>query len=178
VPRGIKKDVRTGKVFSYSGKGDFLTVVAPTAVTAVATPFGATVNGEHVFASQTPEDVSQSGVVFSGNYGYARPDQLALFQGKTIGLGGFEVRREGGDFGLSAVREGNRIAGRIVGRSGGTVFVLPPGGLDPARASVAIEGKPVPHAVQQGAIVFPVKIAQRDGLKHYQIEFENKGNAP
>ncbi|MCX7011057.1 MAG: hypothetical protein NTW86_00570 [Candidatus Sumerlaeota bacterium] len=165
------QDVRTGKVFSYSGKGDFLTVVAPAAVTAVATPFGATVNGEYVFASQKPQTVAQGTVVFSGNYGYARPNQLALFQGTRIGIDGLELRREGGDFGLSAEAEKNRIVGRIVGRGGGKVFVLPPKGLDSAGASVRVNGKPVPHTIEQRAVAFLVDIAQKDGLKSYEIRF-------
>ena len=155
----------------YVGKGDFLTIVAPAAVQAQAQPFGATVNGEYVFASQKSEEVKEAAVVFSGNYGYARPNQLALFQGTRIGLGGFELRREGGDFGLSAALEKNRIVGRIVGRSGGKVLVVPPGGLDPATASVTVNGKPVSHTVQEGAITFLVDIAQKDGRKDYEIQF-------
>lgn len=164
-------EARTGKVFSYSGKGDFLTVIAPAAVKATATPFGATINGEYVFASQKAEDVTAGAAVFSGTYGYARPNQLALFQGTKISLGGFELRREGGDFGLSAAVENNRIAGCIVGRSGGKIFVVPPQGLNLAGASVAINGKPVPHTLEQGAIAFSVEIAQKDGLKNYEIQF-------
>ena len=167
-----KGSIRTGKVFSYSGRGDFLTVVAPAKVAAVAAPFGATVNGEYVFASQKPQDVTQGLAVFSGNYGYARPNQLALFQGTRIGLGGFDLRREGGDFGLSAAVETNRIMGRIVGRIGGKVFVVPPAEFDPARASVTVNGKPVPLTIEQGAVAFPIDIAQRDGLKQFMIQFE------
>jgi hypothetical protein len=163
--------VRTAQLRSYSGQGDFLTVVAPDAVTAVATPFGATVNGEYVFASQKPEDIAQSSVVFTGNYGYARPNQLALFQGAKIGLDGFVLSRNGGDFGVSAAAEPNKITGRIVGRSGGKISVVPPAGLNPASASVTIGGKPVAHTVEQGAITFSVEIAQGYGLKNYTITF-------
>jgi hypothetical protein len=124
-----------------------------------------------VFASQKPQDFAQAAVVFSGTYGYARPNQLALFQGTRIGLDGFQLHREGGDFGLSAAREQNRIVGRVVGRSGGKVFVRPPAGLNPANAAVTIDGQPVPHTVQQGAVAFAVAIAQKDGLKHYEIQF-------
>ena len=162
---------RTSRQRKYVGKGDFLTVVAPAVVQAQAQPFGATVNGEYVFASPKPEDVTQAAVVFSGNYGYARPNQLALFQGTKIGMGGLELRRDGGDFGLSAAMEKKRIVGRIVGRSGGKVFVVPPGGLNPAGASVTVNGKPVPHTVEQGAVAFLVDIAQKDGLKNYEIQF-------
>lgn len=162
---------RTGKVLSYSGKGDFLTVVAPAQVSAAATPFGATVNGEYVFASQQPVQVAQDKVNFAGTYGYARPNQLALFQGERIGLNGLELRREGGDFGISAAQEGNRISGRVVGRSGGKVAIVPAAGLNPAGASVSIQGKKVASTVEKGAIVFSVDIAQRDGLKDYEIQF-------
>ena len=159
------------KFRSYSGTGDFLTVVAPAAVTATATPFGATVNGEYVFASQQPEEIKQGTAVFSGNYGYARPNQLALFQGAKIGLDGFELRRDGGDFGVSAAADQNRITGQVVGRSGGRIFITPPTGLNPASASVTLDGQAVPHTLEQGAIVFTVDIAQKDGRKNYEIRF-------
>jgi hypothetical protein len=172
-PEPPRKDTSTpvGQVRSYSGAGDFLTVVAPAAVTARATPFGATVNGEYVFASQKPEDIQQDGAAFSGTYGYARANQLALFQGDKIGLNGFELRRDGGDFGASAVAGPGKITGRIVGRQGGRLFITPPPGLDPANAAVTFDGQPVPHTVEAGAIAFAFAIAQRDGLKNYQITF-------
>ena len=110
-------------------------------------------------------------MVFSGKYGYARPNQLALFQGTRIGLGGFELRREGGDFGLSAAMENGRIAGRIVGRSGGRFLWFHRQDLIWRGAAVTVNGKPVPHAVEQGAIAFLVDIAQQDGLKNYEIQF-------
>ncbi|CAN5821921.1 hypothetical protein BH09VER1_BH09VER1_47190 [soil metagenome] len=162
---------RVCHIRSYSGKGDFLTVVAPAPVKAEAKPFGATVNGEYVFASQTPTEVKVGPVQFAGTYGYARPNQLALFQGTSIGLDGFILSREGGDFGLSASMENNRVVGRIVGTSGGKVFLTPPSGLDPAKASVTINGAPVAHTVEQSAISFTVDIVQKDGLKSYEITF-------
>ena len=162
---------RIGNVRSYSGKGDFLTVIAPVAVQAAAKPFGATVNGEYVFASQQPEEITEGAAAFSGTYGYARANQLALFQGTKIGLNGFELRREGGDFGVSAALDGKRIAGHIVGRSGGKIFILPPHGLAAESATVTFDGKPLPHDVEQGAIVFSVEIAQKDGRKNYEVAF-------
>jgi hypothetical protein len=162
---------RIGHLRSYSGTGDFLTVIAPAVVTALATPFGATVNGEYVFASQKPEDITQGTATFSGTYGYARANQLALFQGTKIGLDGFELSRNGGDFGASAELQGKKIQGRIVGRSGGKISIIPPKGLDLAKASVVFDGKKLPHAVEQGAITFSFDIAQRDGLKNYEIAF-------
>ena len=91
-----KEPPRTFTVRSYTGQGDFLTIVAPAAVTAVSTPFGATVNGEYVFASQKPQDVTEGPALFSGSYGYAQPNQLALFQGTKIGLNGFILQRDAG----------------------------------------------------------------------------------
>lgn len=167
-PRPENPD-RIGKVRSYSGKGDFLTVVAPSEVKAEAKPFGATVNGEYVFASQSPTELKEGPAVFAGTYGYARANQLALFQGTKIGLNGFEIRRDGGDFGVSAAFDQGAIKGRLVGRSGGKVSIVPPSGFNAGKANVTIDGKPVAHTMEQGAITFAVEIAQRDGLKNYEI---------
>jgi hypothetical protein len=172
-PQPPRRDApdRIGKVRSFTGQGDFLTVVAPAPVAAKAESFGATINGEYVFASQKPEMISEGPALFSGNYGYARAGQLALFQGTKIGLNGFVVSREGGDFGLSAIAEPGRISGRIVGRSGGNISITPPSGYDLARAAVVYDGQPVPHTVKDGAISFSIAIAQKDGLKNYAITF-------
>ena len=170
-PRRYDNPDRMGKMTSFTGQGDFLTVVAPAPVDAKAASFGATVNGEYVFASQKPETISEGPAVFSGNYGYARANQLALFQGTRIGLNGFTVSRDGGDFGLSAIAEPARITGRIVGRSGGTVSIVPPSGHDLAHAVVVYDGQSIPHTVENGAIVFPITIAQKDGLKNYAVTF-------
>jgi hypothetical protein len=162
---------RIAQVKSYSGKGDFLTIIAPDKVDASATPSGALVNGEHVFAAQSPETVTEGKASFSGTYGYARAGQLALFQGTSIGLEGFTLKRDGGDFGVSAAVDQNKITGRIVGRSGGKILITPPAGLDASRAAVSIDGKTVPATADQGAVVFSVDIAQKDGLKNYEIQF-------
>jgi len=81
------------------------------------------------------------------------------------------LRSEGGDFGVSAAANGKKISGRVVGRSGGKIFIVPPKGLDPASASVSLDGKPIPHSVEQNAVAFSIDIAQKDGLKHYEITF-------
>ena len=152
--------------------GDQLHVVAPQAHKVEAKPYGAIIDGkEYVFCSAEESRVSDGPAVFVGSAGYARENEVALFEGVKVGMDGLELRREGGDFGLSAALENGRIAGRIVGRSGGKVFVVPPSGLDPAGASVTVNGKPVPHTVEHGAVVFLVDIAQRDGLKNYEIRF-------
>lgn len=67
-----------GEIFFL--KYDFLTAVAPSAVTVTASPFGATVNGEYVFASQKPETITEGTAVFSGSYSYAHANQPARFQ--------------------------------------------------------------------------------------------------
>ncbi len=162
----------TFKRQTYSGQGDFLTVIAPAPVKATAMPFGASVNGEYVFVSQKPEEITEGTARFSGTYGYARANQLALFQGTKISLGGFELRRHGGDFGVSAAAEPSRIAGRIVGRSGGKVSIVPPAGFDVSKASTTLDGQPIPHTVEQGAIAFSFSIAQDDGPKGYEITFK------
>jgi hypothetical protein len=160
---------RIGHIRSYTGKGDFLTVVAPAALKAEPAPFGARVNGDYVFASRTPLDLKQDSALFAGTYGYARPNQLALFQGTAIGLNGFALRREGGDFGASASAEKNRIAGRIVGSSGGRLSVTLPAGAQPKEASVKINGGSVSHTLENGTVTFPLEIARKDGLKTYEI---------
>jgi hypothetical protein len=155
-----------------AGSGDQMHIVAPKAHNAEAKPYGALIDGkEYVFCSASEVKASDGPATFLGTAGYARENQLALFQGTRIGMSGFELRRDGGDFGLSAAMEQNRIVGRIVGRSGGKVFVVPPGGLDPAAASATVNGKPVPHTVEQGAVAFVVDIAQKDGMKNYVIHF-------
>ena len=65
--------------------------------------------------------------------------------------------------------DGATISGRIVGRKGGKLEIVPPTGFDPAKAIVTFDGKTVPHTVQQGAIVFSFDIAQKDGMKIYTI---------
>ncbi|MFH1499951.1 MAG: hypothetical protein ABII82_19240, partial [Verrucomicrobiota bacterium] len=167
-----RADNVTGKARAYIGQGDFLTVVAPTPVETAARDFGAVVNGEYVFASQHAIDVTENTVRFVGTYGYARANQLALFQGTRIGLDGFELRREGGDFGVSATVTGKRIVGRAVGRKGGDVFITPPPNCDMTRARVLIDTEITPHAVVNDAIRFPITLRQQDGLKSYEVFFD------
>ena len=108
--------------------------------------------------------------MFSGTYGYARPNQLALFQGTRIGLDGFELRREGGDFGLSAAANGgDRRADR--GPQRRENLRRSAERTQSAAASVSLDGKPIPHTMEQNAVAFSIDIAQKDGLKHYEITF-------
>ena len=160
---------RKGRVLSYQGMGDFLTVVAPEALTAKATEYGALVDGENVFVSPKGATVSEHGVIFEGTYGYARANQFALFKGTAIGRDGFILRREGGDFGVSASASKNRVTGRIVGRSGGKISLTVPEGFAEGPPRVTFDGRDVPHTVENGAIAFSFEIAQSEGGKPYEI---------
>lgn len=163
---GMKTVVRR-----YKGAGDFLTVVAPTPVNAQAQPYGALVNGEYVFMSDGSQSYAQGTVRFQGTAGYARKNQLALFEGTEIGLDGFLLQRSGGDFGVSADASQRFITGRIVGRDGGQILMTPPAGFDATKARVQIDGKAVQSTIVKGAISFPVTIALSDGAKSYRIDF-------
>ena len=166
---GGTNEPRTAKVKIFNGKGDFLTVVAPPGgvAKAEATDFGGIVNGEYVFASQKPVENDR----FAGTYGYARKNQIALFQGTRVRFDDLGLTREGGDFGASAEVKGGKIVGRLVGKSGGTLSVTPPAGfLKGNNVTVLIDGKPVQATVQNNTVTFAVAIAQRDGLKYYDIQ--------
>ncbi len=145
--------------------------MAPEAVEARKEPFGALINREYVFVSDEPQKYEQGGAMFSGTAGYARADQLALFEGDAIGIDGFLLRREGGNFGVSAELSGETVRGRIAGRAGGRVWVTLPGGFDAAKVRVAIGGKPVASTAASGAVSFAATISQADGFKSYEIEF-------
>jgi len=163
---------RIGQIRFYEGKGDFLTVVAPPKAVnkADAKPYGAIVNGEQVFASQKPVRVNADGVQFEGTYGYARANQLALFIGDKIGLGGFTLARKGGDFGASASLEENSVVGRIVGRNGGSLTVTVPAGFAKGSSiQVLFDGKPIEAKIDGNSITFSFDITQRDGYKVYEI---------
>ncbi|MBL7187730.1 MAG: hypothetical protein ISS70_15515 [Phycisphaerae bacterium] len=161
---------RTSHQRKYVGTGDFLTVVAPVAVQARAKAFGATVNGEYVLLSPKPLKVDENGLRFHGTAAYARPNQLALFEGTLLALNGMAIRRDGGEFGISASQQANgTLAGRIVGRSGGTIRLTPPVGFDTSRCQVKVNGAVVPHKLESGAIRFNVHISQSEAPKSYTI---------
>ena len=163
---------RPAKIKSFAGMGDFLTVVAPGKLSAAAKPFGAVVNEEYVFCSKKTIECKDRDAVFSGNYGYARKNQLAIFQGTKIALGGFELRTEGGDFGISAQVDGQQITGRFVGRSGGKAYITPPAGFDIKKASLKINGAVATPRLEQSAISFTIDIAQSAGMRTFEISFQ------
>ncbi len=170
-PRGAEAYApRTLNGARCKGKGDFLTLIAPEAIEAKRLPAGALVKGrEYVLMNDASVEHASEGFAFRGAVGYARPGQLALFEGESLALDGFEIRRDGGNFGFSAAIENGRIAGRVAGRDGGQIEVVPPPGFGTRSASVRLAGKPVQAAFADGAIRFAVEISQRDGSLPYEI---------
>jgi hypothetical protein len=166
---------RVCNIRRYVGTGDFVTVVAPSAVAPKLESFGATVNGDLAFIADTPGqykgDRYQLSFSFDGTVGYARENQLALFDAASVLRNGFGLRREGGDFGVSADATGDHIVGRIAGREGGRVCVRPPGKFAIERATVTVAGKPVACEIVDGEVRFDVQITHREGWKGYRIAF-------
>ena len=107
---------------SFSGSGDFLTVVSHKAVEAVATEYGTLVNGVHkVFYRDTPLEFHEQQELFAGTAGYISGTKAALFDGTRIGLRGFVFEKPPraageGNFGFGVEIRGPR---EIVGRSSG-----------------------------------------------------------
>ena len=163
---------RTLRAARCRGRGDFLTLVSPQPLKARTAPFGAVVNdSEFILCNDRPLDLRDERLHFRGTAGYARPGQLALFEGDLLGLDGFEIRREGGEFGFSAAAGDGRITGRIVGRAGGLISIVPPSGFKVQNAKISLAGSPLEARVENGAVSFDVEIAQRDGCKAYEITF-------
>jgi hypothetical protein len=161
---------RTFTVARARGRGDFFTLVSPAPLKSQAAPFGAIVeDSEFVLCCDKPLDYEDPRLRFRGTAGYARPGQLALFEGELLALDGFEVQREGGDFGISAAMDGERIIGHITGRQGGLVSIIPPAGFDISAAKASVAGSAVEVNIENGAIHFAVEIMQRDGTIAYEI---------
>ena len=153
------------------GSGDQLHIVAPQAHRVETRPYGALIDGkQYVFCSATETRANDGPATFTGTAGYARENQVALFEGTRVGFGGLLLERLSGDFGISANREADgTLAGRIVGRSGGTIKLTPSAGFDASHCQVKIGGTVVPHTTENGAIGFAVEIAQSKGVKSYTI---------
>ena len=137
-----------------------------------AKPYGAVVDGkEFVFCSADEVRVDDRPAVFIGTAGYARQNEVALFEGSKVGFQGLVVERISGEFGLSAGRQaGGAIVGRIAGRSGGAARLTLPAGLDASHCQVKIDGVVVPHTFHGAAICFDVQVEQSDGTKSYAVE--------
>jgi hypothetical protein len=154
-----------------AGAGDQLHIVAPKPHQVETKPYGAVIDGkEYVFCSAAEVQAVDGPAMFNGTAGYARENQVALFEGTKIGFQGLVLQRVSGDFGLSVGREADgTLAGRIAGRAGGTVQLTPPAGFDVSRCQVKVNGAVVPHTLEGGAIRFDVRITQADGCKSYTI---------
>jgi hypothetical protein len=163
---------RMVRIRRYAGRGDFLTVVAPRFVAAHRAEHGAILNhDERVFCSAAPLRHHDDHAAFEGTAGYARPKQLAIFEGRQIALDGFALKLEGGDFGASADATGATIVGRFAGHAGGTITVAPPAGFNVERAKVRVAGQPVAAKIGNGSITFEIAITQSAGCRPYEIAF-------
>ena len=162
----------TDSLRHYRGQGDFLTLIAPEQQTARATEFGALVGkDEYVLCRDSAFDFKDANVSFEGTVGYARPKQLALFEGTRLSSGDFKIERQGGDFGISAAIDGKTIVGRVAGRKGGRVSVVPPWKFEADKLVVRVGGRAVPVEMKQGMISFQVELTLANGYKQYAITF-------
>lgn len=157
-----------------TGDDDNLHVVGSpgTLSTASSISAGAIVNSdEYVFMEDGTETYSDSNVSFDGINGYARVNELAIFEGTSISYDDFGLSVSGGDFGASAKYDStaNSIAGRFAGKSGGTISVTLPSGFDTTGISVKVEGSTVSHTLNSGVVSFDVTIAQSEGYRSYTI---------
>ncbi|MCH7726198.1 MAG: hypothetical protein IH991_06940 [Planctomycetes bacterium] len=170
---GVRLDKEsTEQVTRYKGQGDFLTIVAPQSLKAKSASFGGLVNdSEYVFWRDAPFEYSQGGVQFQGTVGYARENQLALFEGTMVSRRGFELRRSGGDFGVSAAVSGKQIVGRIAGRKGGRVSIKPAWRFEPKNVAVRVDGRQTRAMVAEGTVSFDVAISLKDGSRQFEITF-------
>jgi len=117
---------------SFTGKGNFLTVVSHKSVSAESEPWGTLVNKVHkVFYSDTPVSYANAGELFEGAAGYISGNKVALFDGTKVGTGGFtfeKAARNGDDenFGLSAeVDASGRLKGLSSGHPGRLMVHMP-----------------------------------------------------
>lgn len=154
-----------------AGAGDQLHIVSPKARKVETKLYGAVIDAkEYVFCSNAEMKANDGPAAFIGTAGYARENEVAIFEGTKVCFNALAVERLSGDFGISAGRLADgTIAGRIVGRAGGNIKLTPPEGFDTLRCQVKINGTVVSHTLEGGAIHFEVKIAQADGHKDYTV---------
>ena len=127
-------------------------------------------NSEYVFIGDKPFVHTDKKLAFAGMVGYARPGELALFEGTELRLGKFGIVREGGDFGVSASLRGRRITGHIAGRSGGRVRITPPITFESKRVKATFAGRPLPVMIKDGTIHFALELKQADGTRKFTID--------
>ena len=153
------------------GPGDQFHLVAPQKIAAAAMPGGAKVgNDEFVMAADEPQSVTQPGLVFNGKVAYARPGELALFEGTNLEMNGLGLSRTEGDFGASVKQTSPKsLEGRVAGRAGGTLRVHLPPSFPADSLKVTCDGHEVPVNIQNGIMSIPVEIKQADGFKAFSI---------
>jgi len=154
------------------GPGDQFHIVAPDKIAVDALPSGACVEKqEFVFASDQPQKVNQGGLIFAGKVAYARPGQLALFDGADLELNGLGLSHDDGDFGAGIQQTGPKsLSGRIAGRTGGTLRIHLPPGFPTTDLKTTFDGHAVPSNIQNGVLSLAVEIKQADGFKEFRIK--------
>ena len=126
--------------------------------------------GEFVLISDETKSVQKDGLTFTGKIAYARPGELALFDGTHIELNGLGLSRSDGDFGASIKQTSPKtLAGRVAGRSGGSLQVHLPQGFSTHNLKATFNGQSVPLTLQGSTASFAVTIAQSDGIKEFTI---------
>jgi len=114
--------------------------------------------------------LNQDGLAFKGKVAYARPGELALFEGADLELNGLGLSRDEGDFGASLKQmDPKSLEGRVAGRTGGTLRVHLPPGFPTDGLKVTFDGHDVPAMVQNGTLSLAIEIKQADGFKEFRI---------
>ena len=153
------------------GPGDQFHIVAPEKLTVAPIPSGARIGtGEFVMVSDQPQTLKQDGLIFNGKVGYARPGELALFDGTDLELNGLGLSRDDGDFGASLKQAGPKsLEGRVAGRNGGTLHVHLPPAFPTDGLQVTFDGHDIPTKVENGIVSVTIAIKQADGTKEFHI---------
>lgn len=90
----VNTEVTKGRY--YDGKGDFLTVVTHLAnIKVQRTDYGALVNTDHVFRTDTAIHYADNNLQFTGKSGIITKNAGALFEGTEIGSGGLHISLQG-----------------------------------------------------------------------------------
>jgi Fibronectin type III domain len=165
---------------SFAGKGDFLTVVSHKSVTAVATGYGALVNGRcKIIYQASSADYQDGSDLFIGTAGYITDGKLALFDGTRIGTRGYtfdKPARHGkeNNFGFSAqILNDQELSGDSSGAPGPLTIHFPSA---PATAGkLFVNGREARFDTVGNSITF--QLPNRPGANTIW-QFTRKGPAP
>jgi hypothetical protein len=155
------------------GAGDQLHIVAPekVAVEKLSPTVARVGKDEFVILSADATTVDQAGLTFTGKTAYARPGELALFEGTHLALGGLGLSRDEGDFGASLKQMSpTSLEGHVAGRSGGALQVHLPPGFATTGLKATFDGHDTPVTAHNGAITLPIVIQQSDGTSAFSIQ--------